>query len=108
MTTFYVLASRHQLGQRYCDILGSLFPDTAFSPWDWADLGESVAALIEAQGDACVVYREDMAEDLSVKESLLRDFGAALDDEIIEIYLGAGLTQFGHQRWSTESPRRAA
>ena len=108
MTTFYVLTSRHLLGQRYTDILSSLFPNTSFSPWDWPDLGESLAALIEAQGNACVVYREDMAENLSVKDSLLRDFGATLDDDIIEIQFGHGLTQFVHQRWSNDNVRKAA
>ena len=108
MATFYVLPSRHLLGQRYCEILTSLFPDVRFTPWDWPDLAEALAAVVEAQGDACVVYREDMAEHLSVKEALLREFGATLADEIIEIQFGAGLTQFLHQRWSTESVRRAA
>jgi len=108
MTTFYVLPSRQLLGQRYCDILGSLFPDVRFSPWDWPDLAESVAAVIEAQGNACVVYREDMADHLSVKDSLLRDFGAALEDEIIEIQFGHGLTQFVQQRWAKEGLRKAA
>jgi len=108
MATFYVLPSRHLLGQRYGEILTSLFPDLRLTPWDWPELAESLAAVIEAQGEACVVYREDMAEHLSVKESLLREFGATLEDEIIEIQFGAGLTQFLHQRWSTESVRRAA
>ena len=110
MATFYVLPSRHLLGQRYGEILSSLFPDVRFTPWDWPDLAESLAAVVEAQGEgeACVVYREDMDEHLSVKEALLREFGATLADEIIEIQFGAGLTQFLHQRWSTESVRKAA
>jgi hypothetical protein len=108
MATFYVLPSRHLLGQRYCEILGSLFPDTRFTAWDWPEVAETLAGVIEAQGDACIVYREDMAENGSVKDALLREFGATLQDEIIEIQFGAGLTQFLHQRWSTESVRRAA
>ncbi|MBI3821077.1 MAG: hypothetical protein HY289_00180 [Planctomycetes bacterium] len=108
MAAFYVLPSRHLLGQRFSEILTSLFPGTQYSPWDWPDLAGSVAALIEAQADAHVVYREDIDEKLSVKDALLRDFGAALDDEIIEIHFGPGLTQFMHERWATEPLRIAA
>lgn len=108
MATFYVLPSRQLLGQRYGEILSSLFPDVRYTPWDWPDLAESLAAIIEAQGDACVVYREDMAGHASVRDSLLREFGATLEDEIVEIQFGHGLTQFLHQRWSTEVVRSAA
>ena len=55
-----------------------------------------------------VVYREDLDERLSIKDSLVRHFGAAIHDEIIEIQFGAGLTQFLHQRWATEALRKAA
>lgn len=108
MTTFYVLPSRHQLGQRFGELLTALFPATQYSPWDWPDLAESLATLIEAQASAQVIYREDLDEHLSVKDSLMRDFGAEVDDEIIEIQFGAGLTQFLHQRWATEALRKAA
>jgi hypothetical protein len=103
MATFYVLPSRHLFGQRFSELLASLFPGTSHTPWDWPDLAESLAALVEVQGSAHIVYREDLDEHLSVKDSLIRHFGAALDDEIIEIQFGAGLTQFFHQRWATES-----
>ena len=105
MATFYVLPSRHQLGQRFGELLTALFPGTH---WDRPDLAEALAALIDSQGDAHVVYREDLDERMSVKDSLLRHFGAELNDEIIEIQFGAGLSQFLHQRWATESARRAA
>jgi hypothetical protein len=108
MSTFYVLPARLVLGQRFGELLTSLFPDLRYTPWDWPDLAESLAGLIEAQGDAHVVYREDMDEKLTVKDALLRHFGAALDDEIIEIQFGAGLTQFLHQRWARETMRQAA
>jgi hypothetical protein len=108
MATFYVLPSRHLLGQRFGELLTSLFPDMRYTPWDWPDLAESLAGLVEAQADAHVVYREDMDEMLSAKDAVLRHFGAALDDEIIEIQFGAGLTQFLHQRWAQEPIRQPA
>lgn len=107
MATFYVFPSRHLLGQRFGELLTSLFPDMHYTPWDWPDLAESLAGLVEAQAEAHVVYREDMDEMLSTKDSLLRHFGAALDDEIIEIQFGADLTQFLHQRSAPESMRIA-
>jgi hypothetical protein len=108
MATFYVLPSRHLLGQRFGELLGSMFPGTRCTPWDWPDLAESLAALVEGQTDAHLVFREDLDERLSVKDSLIRQFGAELDDGIIEIQFGPGLNQFLHQPWSTEAMRKAA
>jgi hypothetical protein len=108
MATFYVLPSRHLLGQRFGELLTSVFPDLRYTPWDWPDLAESLAGLVEAQADAHIVYREEMDEKLSAKDALLRHFGAALEDEIIEIQFGAGLTQFLHQRWAQETMRMPA
>lgn len=108
MATFYVLPSRHQLGQRFSEMLISLFPETRHTPWDWPDLAGSVTALIEGQGDACVIYREDLDEHLSVKDALVRNFGAALNDEIVEVQFGAGLHQILHQRWATEAAPKTA
>ena len=108
MATFYVLPSRHLLGQRYSELLTSLFPGVRHTPWDWPDLAESLAALVESQCDAHVVYREDLDEKLSVRDSLIRHFGADLSDAIVEIQFGMGLNQFLHQQWATESARRAA
>jgi len=108
MAIFYVLPSRHQLGQRFSELLGSMFPGTHCTPWDWPDLAEALAGLVEGQTDAHIVYREDLDETSSVKDSLLRHFGAELDDEIVEVLFGPGLNQFLHQPWSTETKRKAA
>jgi hypothetical protein len=108
MATFYVLPSRHQLGQRFGEFLTALFPGAPYSSWDWPDLADSLASLVEAQGNAYVVHREDLDDRLSVRDSLLRQFGAALDDEIIEIDFGPALNQFLHQRWATEMKRKVA
>ena len=45
-------------------------------------------------GNAYGVYREDLEEGLSVKDALVGHFGAALDDEIVEIQFGAALHAF--------------
>lgn len=107
MATFYVLPSRNLFGQRFGELFGSLFPGTQYSPWDWPELAESLAGLVEGHADAHLVYREDLDEQISVKDALLQHFGADVDDEIIEIQFGPGLNQFFHQPWATEK-RRAA
>ena len=107
MATFYVMPPRHLVGQRYGDLLTSLFPGTRFSPWDWPELAESLAGTIQGPA-AYVVYREELDDDLSVRDSLLRDFGAALDDDVIEVRFGPGLAQFLHDHWANESLQKVA
>ena len=108
MAIFYVCPSRHQLGQRYGELLVSMFPAMHYTPWDWPDLAEALASFVEAQAEAHLVYREDLDERLSVRDSLLRHFGADLHDEVIEVQFGPGLNHVLHQPWATESARKAA
>ena len=42
MATFYVLPSRHLLGQRFSELLAATFPGVRDTPWDWPDLAESL------------------------------------------------------------------
>ena len=106
MATIYVLPSRHQLGQHFSEWLASLFPGVEYTPWDWPDLAESLAASIEEHAEAHVVYREDMDESLTVRDDLMRQFGAGSDDEIIETQLGFG--QLLRPQWIAGPARKAA
>src|SRR6516162_11843928 len=118
IATFYVLPSRHLLGQRFGELLTSLFPRVRYTLWDWPDLAEYMAGLVESQSDTHVVYREDLDEiafgglagalGSDLKDVLMRHFGAAFDDEIIEIPIGASLAQFLNQRSATETMRKPA
>ena len=108
MATFYVLPSRHQVGQRFGEFLHAMFAGAPYSSWDWPDLADSLASLVEAPGDVFVVYREDLDETISVRDSLLQQFGAALNDDIIEIDFGSGFNRFLQQRQSTGGTRQAA
>ncbi|MBM3993506.1 MAG: hypothetical protein FJ303_05055 [Planctomycetes bacterium] len=108
MAIFYVLPSRQLLGQRFSELLTSLFPGVQYSAWDWPDLAEALTGIVEAQADVHIVYREDLDDRCGVKESLLRNCGAAMEDEIVEVDFGAGLTHFLHQRWAHEPTSRAA
>ncbi len=103
MATFYIFPSRHLLGQRFSDTLASLFPGHRHTPWDWPDLAESLASLVTAQGDACVVYREDLDETLSLRVDLTLHFGANADDEIIEVQFPLGLAKAHYQHWASEA-----
>ena len=96
MATFYVLPARHLLGQRFGEMLSTFFPGASFTPWDLPHLAESLASMIEERSGAFFIYREDLDEQMSVKESLIQQFGAAPDDEVIEIQLTAAL----QQRWA--------
>lgn len=107
MATFFIFPSREMLGQRYGDMLSAVFPGV-IRDWDWLDLVESLSALVEGQGGAFVVYRDDLDEELGLRESLARNFGAQRDDEVIEVAFGADLHQIKHKRWSMGSERKAA
>jgi hypothetical protein len=108
MTTFYVLPSRQLLGQRFGEMITAMFPRAQPTPWDWQDLAAALATLVECQADAIVVFREDLDERISVKDALVRDFGAGLSDDIVEVQFGAGLHQVAHQHWSNDGVRDAA
>jgi hypothetical protein len=108
MATFYVLPSRQLLGQRFSDMLIAIFPDAKSTPRDRPDLAAALASIVEGQGDAFVVFREDLDDQVSVKDALVRDFGAALDDDIVEVNFGPGLHEVVHQRWANERVKKAA
>jgi hypothetical protein len=89
MAIFYVLPSRQLLGQRFSALLNTLFPGTECRQGDWPELAETLGDIVEKQNAGYIIYREDLDEELGVKETLRRHFGAEEDDEIIEIQYGA-------------------
>jgi hypothetical protein len=100
MATFYVMPSRRVLGQRFADMLSAIGPGAKFVPSDWPELAETLAGVLQQQRDVHVVFREDLDEEMSVKDSLVQHFGADLKDEIVEVRFGADLHHILHQRWS--------
>src|SRR4051794_11263037 len=60
MATFFVLPSRQVLGQRFGAMLSALFPGKCNALWDWPELAETLAGLVEGRGNAFIVYREDL------------------------------------------------
>jgi hypothetical protein len=99
MSTFYVLPARPQLGQRFAELLTTLFPGTLWEPADWPDLGEALGAAAMCQPDLYIVYSEDLPADLSLEDGLIYAFGAEPGDQVIESKPGRGLTNVAIQRW---------
>jgi hypothetical protein len=108
MATFYVLPSRHLLGQRFAGMLTSLFPGLRHAACDWPELAEMLSAMIEERSDALIIFREDLHEQSSTREELIRDFGAELHDAVVEISCGTGLTEVLQSCGTTEELRRSA
>lgn len=85
MATFYVLPARVQVGQSFQRLLEATFPGLAWPRESLADLAEALAQAAEEQPGAYVVFAEDLDDDLSLEESLERDFGAEPGDEAIVV-----------------------
>jgi hypothetical protein len=91
MSTFYVLPSRPLLGQRFAEFLAGVFPGHVCQRDQWRDLAETLATEFLQRGDGYVVYREEMPDGAPLDETLVRDFGATLGDEVVEVALGGRL-----------------
>ena len=109
MSTFYVLPSRPLLGQVFAEFLGNFFPRLAWPRDEWRDLAETLTAHLLRHTDCFLVYREDLPDGVPLSETLVRDYGAALADEVVEVSLGsrsAGLTTQHWRLW--DGPAAAA
>ncbi len=91
MATFYVLPSRHQLGQRCNEWLATLLPGVAWPRSDWPQLAELLVSAVQDRPGFFVVFREDGDDRLPLRLMLARDFGAEPGDDVVEIGMpGAG------------------
>ena len=99
MATFYLLPSRPLLGQRFGELLSSLFPGLNWGCGDWPDLAEALGANANRQ-DIFVIYREDLPDESPVSDSLTRDFGAEDGDAVVEVHAGASLHDLTVSRWA--------
>lgn len=88
MATFYVLPSRHQLGQRCNEWLATLLPGVAWPRGDWPQLAEAFVSAVQDRPGVFVVFREDGDERLPLRSMLARDFGAEPGDDVVEIGMG--------------------
>jgi hypothetical protein len=109
MSIFYLLPSRPLLGQRFAEFLGIVFPGQQWPREQWRDLAEVLSSETLRQAAAYVVYREDVPEGVALDEAMVRDFGAAPGDEVVEVALGGRLAVLTARRWKLgEGPRQVA
>jgi len=83
-STFYLVSSRVDLGERLVNYLASLFPGLqpqGYSVDDWADV---LAELAEKNPNVFVIYREDL-EDEDLEEALIDLYGADEGDLVVEV-----------------------
>jgi len=99
MSIFYVLPSRPLLGQRFAEFLSTVFPSQQWPREQWRDLAEVLGGEVERRRDSFVIYREDVPECVTLEEAMIRDFGAAPGDEVVEVALGGRLAALTTRRW---------
>src|SRR5579859_3172197 len=85
MSIFYLLPSRPLLGQRFADFLQTVFPAQHWPREQWHDLAEVLGSEVTRRTDTYVVYREDVPDGMTLDEAMVREFGAVLGDEIVEV-----------------------
>ena len=108
MATFYVLPSRPLVGRRVAESLGKLFPGLAWGAADWPDLAELIGATVMGRPDVYVLYREDVPDGMALGDALMQEFGAEPGDEVVEVALGARLSEVGLRRWQAGAEVRPA
>lgn len=99
MSTFYLLPSRPVLGERFANLLRTLFPGLDWSSGDWTRLAESVCLAAVHQPDVFVVYGEDFPDDEDAVTVLTDVYGAEAGDEVIEISMGDRPGESTSRRW---------
>lgn len=99
MSTFYLMPSRPQLGERFAGYLNALFPGLEWAPPDWSELAEMLTGLAAQRSDVFIVYREDLPGDEDTASALVDAFGAATGDEVIEIQGSTGVAKTVVRRW---------
>lgn len=108
MAVFYVLPARAALGRHTSTLLANLFPGLSWSTEEWPELAELLRHAAEDRAGAYVVFRDEVADDLPLWQALVRDFGAAPCDAVIEVAIGADLTETRAGRWFVPLSARAA
>jgi hypothetical protein len=91
MSTFYLLPSRPQVGERFAGYLSALFPGLQWPKDAWSELAESLTALAAEQPDVFIVYRDELPSSEETLTALADGYGAAAGDAIIEVQPGGAV-----------------
>jgi len=104
MSTFYLLPSRPQVGERFAIYLSELFPGLNWPQRAWADLAETLTRLAAEQPDVFVIYREELPHEEATASVLADGYGAAEGDEIVDLRRGSDGNTFPARRWRLKMP----
>jgi hypothetical protein len=107
VSTFYVLPSRPQLGERFARFLQSLFPGLDWDSTTWEELADTLTAAVVQRPDVFVVHQEELPLGGSLAELLADGFGAVEGDQVIEISLGTRPEDFTFRHWSIAEDEQA-
>jgi hypothetical protein len=85
VSTFYLLPPRPLLGQQFARFLQGCFPGLTWNAGTRMELAELLGSTAQQQTDVYVVFREDVAENADLRQTLINDFGATTGDEVVEV-----------------------
>src|SRR4051812_43589300 len=85
MSTFYLLPSRSQLGDRIADFLHTILPGLDWDSATREDLTELITTVAEANAGVYVIFRDELPVDEPTSAALSDIFGADVGDEIVEM-----------------------
>jgi len=86
MAVFYVLPVRSVVLERWSQFWQTLFPGLPLPACDPEVLLESVEAMVQAQHETYVVFREDLPMDRDIVGALIDGYGASEADRVIEVH----------------------
>src|SRR4051794_21130541 len=104
MSTFYLMPSRPELGEKFTGYLQALFPGLDWSSANWGELAELLGEAATRHPDVYVVFREELPESEDPAAALAEGFGAEPGDTVIEVGPGGSTAR----RWQLCLAPRAA
>jgi hypothetical protein len=103
MSIFYLMPPRPFLGDRFADLLQSLFPGLAWDSSARLSLAELLGGTAAERGGVYVIYRDDLPNQETPAQALVNGFGAERGDEVVEVRPGGRPGEITTRRWRVES-----
>jgi hypothetical protein len=98
--TFFLLPPRPLVGDHLMQLVGSWLPGLDWRADTGAILADLIGATAEEQGRACVLFREDLPDDLSVESALRDGFGAEPGDRVVEVRFTLRMGEANVRTWA--------
>jgi hypothetical protein len=106
MSTFYVLPTRPQLGQRFASFLATWFPGLDWQRAALPELADALIATVADHRDVFIVHRDDLPDGEELARALVDGFGAEEGDEVVELLPAKSAGEVTARRWRL--PTRSA